>query len=64
VGNVGRREMSRLSMGWDNREGKEGSGERERGQCIARERSLVSSKGGVALLFLFLKDEQGLRLLC
>jgi len=56
--------MSRLSVGWDNREGKEGSGERERGQCMARERSLVSSKGGVALLFLFLKDEQGLRLLC
>ena len=31
---------------------------------MARERSLVSSKGGAASLFLFLKDEQGLRLLC
>jgi hypothetical protein len=59
VGNVGRREMSSLSVVWDSREGKESFGDRERGQCMTRERSLVSSKGGVASLFLFLKDEQG-----
>jgi hypothetical protein len=44
---------------WNGREGNGGSGERERGQCMARERSLVSSNGVAASLFLFFKRRAG-----